>query len=89
MLALTFVLLAWAAKTILGGMADSSFIVLSSIATAYALVGIWLHIMVTEYDLTLAKFYRKVYPLAALVILAFEKKLKVNKNNINAVNSSE
>lgn len=72
MLALTFVLLAWAAKTILGGMADSSFIVLSSIATAYALVGIWLHIMVTEYDLTLAKFYRKVYPLAALVILAFE-----------------
>ena len=72
MLALTFVLLAWAAKTILGGMADSSFIVLSSIATAYAVVGIWLHIMVTEYDLALAKFYRKIYPIAALVILAFE-----------------
>lgn len=72
MLALTIVLLAWAAKTILGGMADSSFIVLSSIATSYAVVGIWLHIMVTESGLALAKFYRKIYPVAALVILAFE-----------------
>ncbi len=72
MLALTFVLLAWAAKTILQGMGEASFIRLSSIATAYAVVGIWLHVMVTEYDLALAKFYRRIYPIAAIVILAFE-----------------
>lgn len=72
MFALTLVLLVWAAKTTLAGMAVASFIRLSSIATAYAIVGIWLHIMVTEYDLSLAKFYRKSYPLAAIVILGFE-----------------
>lgn len=71
-MAMTIVLLAWAMKTILAGMGESSFIRLSSIATSYAIVGIWLHIMVTQYESGLAKFYRRVYPIAALVILAFE-----------------
>jgi len=70
--AMTAVLLAWAVKTIMSGMGESSFIRLSSIATTYAIVGIWLHIMVTQYETGLAKFYRKIYPIAALLILAFE-----------------
>jgi hypothetical protein len=71
-MALTFVLLAWSVKTILAGMGESSFIRLSSIATAYALIGIWIHIIVTDYESSIAKFYRKTYPIAALVILGFE-----------------
>ena len=72
MVALSFVLLAWAAKTILSGMGESTFIRLSSIATAYAIVGIWIHIMVSDYEFSIARFYRKIYPIAALVILGFE-----------------
>lgn len=70
-LALTAVLLIWAGKTILSGM-GSSFMRISGIATAYTIGGIWLHILVTHYETGLAKFYRRIYPLAALVILAFE-----------------
>jgi hypothetical protein len=71
MLALTIVLMAWAGKTVMTGM-GSSFVRLSSIASSFAFGGIWLHIMVTHYKTGLASFYRKVYPLAALIILAFE-----------------
>ena len=70
-LALTAVLLVWAGKTVASGM-EASFVRLSSIATSYAVCGIWLHIMVTHKESGLAKFYRKIYPFAALVILAFE-----------------
>lgn len=70
-LALTVVLLIWAGQTVLSGM-RSSFIRLYGIATAYTVGGIWLHVMVTRYETGLAKFYRRVYPIAALVILAFE-----------------
>lgn len=70
-LALTVVLLIWAFKTILTGV-GTSFIQLSSIAATYAIGGIWLYILVTHHEFTLAKFYRRVYPIAALIILAFE-----------------
>ncbi len=70
-LALTVVLLIWAFKTILTGV-GASFIQLSSIAATYAIGGIWLYVLVTHHEFTLAKFYRRVYPIAALVILAFE-----------------
>lgn len=71
MLALTVVLLIWAGKTIQEGM-ESSFLRLSGIASSYAVGGIWLHTMVTQHESGLAKFYRRSYPFAALVILAFE-----------------
>ena len=70
-LALTFVLLLWAAKTILSGM-QASFIQLSGIATAYTFSGILLHVLVTHYATGPAKFYRRYYPVAALIILVFE-----------------
>ena len=70
-IALTFVLLIWAGRTVATGLWPS-FIQLSGIATSYAIGGIWLHIMVTHHESTLAGLYRKFYPIAALVILAFE-----------------
>jgi len=89
MVALTFVLLAWAAKTILQGMGEASFIRLSSIATAYAVVGIWLHVMVTEYDLAMAKFYRRLYPIAAIVILAFEAWALIVQLGVSGLKTAE
>ncbi len=71
LLALTVVLLIWAVKTIAGGQ-DAAFYMLYRIAAAYTLVGIWLHIMVTHYETGIPKFYRRIYPIAALVILVFE-----------------
>lgn len=70
-LALTVVLFLWAGKTITTN-AWPAFISLSGITTSYAVSGIWLHVMVTHHESALAKFYRRVYPVAALVILAFE-----------------
>jgi len=70
-LALTAVLLIWSGKTILSGM-KVPFVRLSSIAASYAAGGIWLHIMVTHHEFRAARLYRRVYPYAALVILAFE-----------------
>ena len=70
-LALTLVLLIWATKTALSGM-NASFNQLAEIAAAYTLGGLWLHIMVTHHETALAKWYRLIYPIAALVILVFE-----------------
>lgn len=70
-IALTIVLLIWAGRTVMGS-AQIQFVQLYSIASAYAVGGIWLHIMVTHHESGLAKFYRRFYPVAALVILAFE-----------------
>lgn len=70
-LALSTVLLLWAGKTIFT--ADwPVFRELASIATAFALGGVWLHLMVTQHKSQLANFFKGIYPLAALVILAFE-----------------
>ncbi|MEQ8201366.1 MAG: DUF4153 domain-containing protein [Syntrophomonadaceae bacterium] len=71
MLALTVVLLLWAGRTVLGGM-HAPFFQLSGIATSYTVGGIWLYILVTHNQSGLAKFYRRVYPIAALIILVFE-----------------
>lgn len=70
-LALTVVLLLWAAKTISSGM-TAYFYTLYGIAASYTIGGIWLHIMLTHHQTGMAKFYKRVYPIAALVILLFE-----------------
>jgi len=71
LLTLTAVLLIWSGKTILGGM-KVPFLRLSAIAASYAAGGIWLHIMVTHHQSLQARLYRRIYPIAALVILTFE-----------------
>lgn len=69
-LALTLVLLVWAGRTVAAG-TWPRFEVLASITTSFVAGGVWLHIMVTHHDSALAVFYRKVYPVAALIILGF------------------
>jgi hypothetical protein len=71
MLALTAVLLIWAIKTVVTG-SWPDFSQLFGIAVAYAGGGVWLHMMVTHHDSNLTGFYRRVFPVATLVILAFE-----------------
>ena len=71
MLALTVVLILWALLTMIGGM-DTRFINLYSIATSFAFGGLLLHILITKNESSIAKFYKKVFPFAALFILLFE-----------------
>ncbi|MFV0466402.1 MAG: hypothetical protein ACK5ML_10050 [Lachnospiraceae bacterium] len=70
-LALTAVLLLWTARTIFFG-SSQNFSLLSGIAAAYTLIGIWLYLMVTEQNGKLPIIYRKVYPAAAGLILVAE-----------------
>jgi hypothetical protein len=70
-LALTVVLLLWTGRTVVTG-SWPSFIELTGIATTYAITGIWLHVMVSHHTSSLSHFYKRVYPITALVILAFE-----------------
>ncbi|HZK58009.1 MAG TPA: DUF4153 domain-containing protein [Clostridia bacterium] len=71
MLALTLVLILWVGKTIMEGM-RVPFVQLSSIASSYAMGGIWLHIMITHYRTGLAMFYKKIHSIAVILISAVE-----------------
>jgi len=70
-LALTVVLLIWAIKTAVGGM-QVSFVRLYSVAASYTVGGLWLMAMVDGHKGVLPTLYRRAYPIASLVILAFE-----------------
>lgn len=70
-LALTVVLLIWSGKTALTG-EHVPFMRLSSITASFAILGLWLHIMLTHGQTALARFYRRVFPFAAIIILIFE-----------------
>lgn len=71
LMALTVVLLIWTLRVILSGL-DVPFSQLSSIASSYVIIGIWLHIMVASHKSKLSKFYKQIYPFAGILILAFE-----------------
>lgn len=88
LLALTVVLLLWAGKSIITGV-GASFVLLSGIATAYAVFGIWLHIMVTYHETGITKFYKKFYPFAALIILGFEAWALINQIGQYGVKTTE
>lgn len=70
-LALTVVFLVWTVRTSTQGI-ETSFIQLSGIATSYALGGLLLHVLVTNHEGSLPMFYKKVFPITALVILGFQ-----------------
>ncbi|OLS02697.1 DUF4153 domain-containing protein [Tissierella creatinophila] len=70
-MALTVVLLIWSVRVLLKGV-DVSFNQLSSIASSYVIIGIWLYIMVSKHDTKIAEFYKRVYPFAGILILIFE-----------------
>lgn len=71
MLALTAVLLIWALLNVFG-VTKSNFGELAAVSAAYTLGGLWLHAMTADGESALTRLYRTVYPVAALVILAFE-----------------
>jgi len=71
MLALTLVLLIWTGKTVAAGI-EASFMQLARIASMYALGGIWLSFMTVGYENGVSRFYRKAFPVAALLILTAE-----------------
>lgn len=87
-LALTVVLLLWAGRTVLGG-TGTTFPMLAGIAAAYTIGGIWLYMMVTHHESGLTKFYRRVYPVAALVILAFEAWALIIQLNQSGLKTTE
>ncbi len=90
MLALTVVLLLWAGRTILGGM-KAPFFQLSGIATSYTVGGIWLYMLVSHNRSSLANLYRRIYPIAALIILVFEAwalVLQLEKSGLKAAEYS-
>jgi len=87
-LALTVVLLVWAGRVIVTGIWPE-FTQLAGIATAYTAGGIWLHVMVTRYETGLARFFRRVYPVAALVILVFEAWALVTRLRVSGLKMTE
>jgi hypothetical protein len=88
MLALTGVLLVWTGRILVTG-TWPVFAQLSGIAAAYTLGGVWLHVMVTHHDAWPARFYRRSYPIAALVILAFEAWALLNQLGKSGLKTAE
>lgn len=70
-MALTVVLLIWSGRVLFRGV-DVSFNQLSSIASSYVIIGIWLHMMVARHDTKMASFYKRAYPFSAILVLGFE-----------------
>lgn len=77
-LALTGVLILWTVKIISVGV-EAEFEVISAIAFSYVYFGIWLHIMLTEYKSSLAKFFKTVYPITGILILLLEAKFIISE----------
>ncbi|OQA08121.1 MAG: hypothetical protein BWY65_01609 [Firmicutes bacterium ADurb.Bin373] len=87
-LALTAVLLTWAGRTVVTG-TWPVFVQLYGIAAGYAASGIWLQIMVTHFESGLAKFYKRVFPVTALVILAFEARALFIQLDLTSLKTTE
>jgi hypothetical protein len=87
-IALTAVLLLWSGRTIATG-TWPVFEMLAGIAVAYSFGGLWLHVMVTRHETGIATFYRKFYPFAVLVILAFEAAALVKQLSVNGLKIAE
>lgn len=87
-LVLTLVLLLWTIQIVITGNWPE-FTQLSAIAAGYALGGVWLVIMVSTRDVPLIRFYRRLYPVAALVILGFEAWALVRQLRISGLKNTE
>ncbi len=67
---LTIVLLIWVIQILLAG-SWPSFAQLSVIFSIYTLSGIWLALTITSIDKAFSSWFRKLFPVAALVFLGF------------------
>lgn len=88
MIALTVVLLLWTSRVIITRV-DVPFEMLASIAAAYTVIGIWLHMMVSEHNTQLTRFYRKFYPIPASIILIFEASVIIKQLGQSGLKLSE
>lgn len=70
-LALSFVLLLWALRMLISR-SWPDFAQLASIFSGYIILGTWLTIMVADSTHGLAKFFRRAYPVLAIIFLAVE-----------------
>lgn len=70
-LALSFVLLLWALRMLITR-SWPEFAQLASIFSGYILIGTWLMIMIADVTHGLAKFFRRIYPILAILFLAVE-----------------
>ncbi len=70
-LALSFVLLLWALRMLISR-SWPDFAQLASIYSGYIILGTWLTIMVADSAHGLAKFFRRAYPVLAIIFLAVE-----------------
>lgn len=85
---LTIVLLLWAAKTMLAD-DPTQFMRLSEIATAYAFTGMWLYLMTDRSSVRYVEWYRRILPIATLVILAFQARSLFAQISLNGVKTTE
>jgi len=69
--ALTVVLLIWVIQILIVGKWPE-FEQLTTIFSGYAILGIWLFIMVSNQDKPIARLFRRIYPIVLIVFLAFE-----------------
>lgn len=70
-LALSLVLLLWALRMLISR-SWPDFAQLASIFSGYIILGTWLTIMVADSTYGLAKFFRRAYPVLAIIFLAVE-----------------
>lgn len=85
---LTLVLLIWAIQTlIVGNWRD--FGQMAAIFSAYALFGIFLSLMISHYVQPLARFFRRVFPFAAILFLAFEAYAIYRQIGLHGLKTSE
>ena len=88
MLILTVVLLVWAVQILIVGNWQE-FGLLTTIFSAYALFGIFLSVMVSHYVQPTARFFARVFPIAAIVFLAFEGYAIYRQTNLFGIKTAE
>ena len=85
---LSFVLLLWSLRMVVTG--DwPPFEQLASIFSGYVLLGVWLTIMVADSANGLAKFFRRVYPVTAIVFLLVDAAAILRQINLYGIKAGE
>lgn len=88
MLALTVVLLIWAVLNVFG-VTKSNFEQLAATSAMYTIGGLWLHAMTSQSENGATQIYRAVYPVTALVILAFEAWAVIMRLTVTGLKDTE
>ena len=85
---LTIVLAIWAIQSLIV-VNWQDFELLTGIFTAYTMYGIFLSIMVSHYTHSLATFFRRAFPVCAVIFLAFEAYVIYRQVSVYGLKTSE